>query len=122
MVAGLLASGCSGDCIKGRSAVHLTLPGGWTLSEFCLEEERVLEDGRHPIAGPGGETYYAIDASDRPREYSYRVEAIADDGRRLEYEGEIKTVGLTGGGDDCRPSTAAAGMIITPDGRVKEHP
>jgi hypothetical protein len=116
LVAGsALASGCgSGDCMKDPSYVSVTLPPGWTLTRYCLDDECLAEG--QLVAGADFNAV-RIDVRDRPDTYRYRVEMTTADGRRLAHDGEIKTV-RPYKGDYCQSRSAHGQLNVVPDGRL----
>lgn len=61
---------------------------------------------------------YVIHVSDRPDEYTYRVELIAPDGARHAHDGVIDVKGNMMGGETCKPTSVSASLIVDGNGQL----
>lgn len=124
-VTALIITGCQQvDCIAGDSVVELRVPSSsWVVDRFCVDDECLSASERQPApdgpeVGPAVFYSYVIDVSDRPDAYRYRVELTGPDGARHIHDGVVETKGNLMGGENCRPTSAIAALIVDENGQL----
>ena len=117
--------GDDGYCMRtGPSVVRLSLPAGWQLASYCVDEtcryhsEHTAPDD--PV-DPDPLPTYVVVVSDTASVHQYRIGATSPDGRVFTYEGEVDTVGNDFGGELCRPTMFTAGLSIGRNGELATH-
>jgi len=111
-----------GGCMRtGPSAVRLSVPLGWQLESYCVDETCLSQSERIPApdsSPPDPRPAYFVDVSDTASVRHYRIEVTSPDGRVFTYEGDVETVGNDFGGEHCRPTMFTAGLSIGPHGEL----
>ena len=109
--------GCAGhECQKmgAVSNVHIELPEGWSVNQFCVDAACLGAD----VLVPNGVT-----VDDKPGTHMYRFTVVAPDGSETKREGNVDTEKYRVNGPGCDPLTANATLVVAADGTVTaEHP
>jgi hypothetical protein len=114
--------GDDGHCMRtGPSAVRLSVPLGWQVAAYCVDETCRYQSERpapDDLVDPEPLPTDFVDVSDTASVHQYRIEITSPDGRVLTYVGEVETVGNDFGGEFCRPTMFTAGLSIDRNGEL----
>ncbi len=104
----------------GPSAVRLSVPFGWQVVSYCLDDTCLPQSELTPTSDSStpGLPPYSFEVTDAASEYDYLIEVRSQDGELFTYEGDVETVGRDFGGESCTPTMFSAGLSIDRNGRL----